>query len=173
MFDFSSKSLILATSSYACGERLITALMLHSSSIYFYLNRQRDRSRSWKPLRVVQGYRNGTPSIMAWFAFIPSVYMPVFRFRITWWNTQVSGICMQLRVVFGLFFFFAVLNYKSALFQRDWRLSHRWCWIISCRKIDRILIRLRWLFSSYLSILHFILKLWIVSALGKHFNSKY
>lgn len=104
MFDFSSKSLILATSSYACGERLITALMLHSSSIYFYLNRQRDRSRSWKPLRVVQGYRNGTPSIMAWFAFIPSVYMPVFRFRITWWNTQVSGICMQLRVVFGFSF---------------------------------------------------------------------
>lgn len=104
LFDFSSKSLILATSSYACGERLITALMLHSSSIYFYLNRQRDRSRSWKPLRVVQGYRNGTPSIMAWFAFIPSVYMPVFRFRITWWNTQVSGVCMQLRVVFGFFF---------------------------------------------------------------------
>lgn len=71
---------------------------------------------------------------------------------------------------FWFFFFFAVLNYKSALFQRDWRLSHRWCWIISCRKIDRILIRLRWLFSSYLSILHFILKLWIVSALGKHFK---
>lgn len=71
----------------------------------------------------------------------------------------------------GFCLFFVVLNCKSVLFQRDWRLSHRWCWIISCRKIDRILIRLRWLFSSYLSILHFILKLWIVIALGKHFIS--
>lgn len=117
MFDFSSKSLILATSSYACGERLITALMLHSSSIYFYLNRQRDRSRSWKPLRVVQGYRNGTPSIMAWFAFIPSVYMPVFRFRITWWNTQVSGVCMQLRVVFVFFFYLPCLIINRRCFR--------------------------------------------------------
>lgn len=41
---------------------------------------------------------------------------------------------MHLRVVFCLYF--AVLDYKSVLFQRDWRLSHHWCWIISCRKID-------------------------------------
>lgn len=83
LFDFPYKSLILATPSDACGERLITAPMLHSFSIYFYLNRRRDK-RSWKPLRMDRGYRNGTPSIMAWFAFIPSVYMLVFRFHITW-----------------------------------------------------------------------------------------
>lgn len=77
---------------------------------------------------------------------------------------------VHLRVVFCLYF--AVLDYKSVLFQRDWRLSHHWCWIISCRKIDRLLIRLRWLFSSYLSILYFILKPWIVIALGKSLNSK-
>lgn len=135
MFDFPYKSLILATPSDACGERLITAPMLHSFSIYFYLNRRRDK-RSWKPLRMDQGYRNGTPSIMAWFAFIPSVYMLVFRFHITWWNTQVSWTC-----TWGWFFclYFAVLDYKSVLFQRDWRLSHHWCWIISCRKIDRFI----------------------------------
>lgn len=168
MFDFPYKSLILATPSDACGERLITAPMLHSFSIYFYLNRRRDK-RSWKPLRMDRGYRNGTPSIMAWFAFIPSVYMLVFRFHITWWNTQVSWTC-----TWGWFFVCTLpcLIINRCCFREigDLVITDAESFLVA--KSIGLLIRLRWLFSSYLSILYFILKLWIVIALGKSFNSK-